>query len=149
MIQGGGKRENTLYREGAPCGFKSGDTAAGSWNADTAAAVRSQDNRGKPGGHGRGTSARHQGYIVSDSEMDEGAMAIAAPVFHASGKLCAALSLAGPRERLTDNQSSLISATRAYAAKISRALGFSPAHGDPCEQIKSDKKMISDTKETE
>jgi DNA-binding IclR family transcriptional regulator len=85
-------------------------------------------------------SARQQGVIVSDSEMDEGAMAIAAPVFHASGKLCAALSLAGPRERLTDNQSSLISSTQAYAAKISRALGFSPAGNDPDKKITSDKK---------
>jgi DNA-binding IclR family transcriptional regulator len=44
---------------------------------------------------------RQQGYTTSDSEVDEGSLAIAAPILDANGKLVAGLSVAGPKTRLT------------------------------------------------
>jgi IclR family transcriptional regulator, KDG regulon repressor len=42
-----------------------------------------------------------EGYTVSDSEVDEGSLAIAAPILDSNGKLVAGLSVAGPKTRLT------------------------------------------------
>jgi IclR family transcriptional regulator, KDG regulon repressor len=67
---------------------------------------------------------RVQGYTASDGETDEGAMAVAAPVFGSSGKLRAGLSVAGPSERLTGQVQLLAKTICAYAGRISAELGY-------------------------
>ena len=78
-----------------------------------------------------------QGYTVSDSETDEGAMAIAAPVFGSSGKLMAGLSLAGPRERMSGLLSDLITTIMDHAEQISRGLGYVPTGSGPIKKHNS------------
>jgi len=68
---------------------------------------------------------RRQGYTISDSEVNEGSIAVAAPIMGPEGKLTAGLSLAGPRDRLNDEiRPDLINLVCKIAADISRELGF-------------------------
>jgi DNA-binding IclR family transcriptional regulator len=67
---------------------------------------------------------RQRGYTVSDSEVNEGSIAVAAPVMGPEGKLAAGLSLAGPRDRLNDEVlPNLINLIIKIASDISRGLG--------------------------
>lgn len=70
------------------------------------------------------TVTRRQGYTFSDGETDEGAMAIAAPVFGPAGSIRAGLSLAGPRERINDLLPDLIDVVKLCAEQISVELGY-------------------------
>jgi IclR family transcriptional regulator, KDG regulon repressor len=45
---------------------------------------------------------RKNGYTISDSEVDEGSISIAAPILGPNGKLVAGLSVAGPQTRLNN-----------------------------------------------
>ncbi len=66
------------------------------------------------------------GYATSHGERFEDALGLAAPVFDASGKVVAALNVAGPIMRFTDAQVDRhASKIRQLAAQISRALGYS------------------------
>ncbi len=67
---------------------------------------------------------RNQGFAVSDGETDEGAMAVAAPVFDATGKLMAGLSLAGPSERIKSLLPELTRVLVEATNQISGELGF-------------------------
>lgn len=69
---------------------------------------------------------REEGFTVSDGETDEGAMAIAAPVFDTAGDLRAGLSLAGPRERISSKLPELVNELKNSAAAISEKLGYVP-----------------------
>jgi len=44
-------------------------------------------------------SSRERGYALSDSEVDDGAKAVAAPIFEHNGNLLAGLTIAGPSDR--------------------------------------------------
>jgi IclR family KDG regulon transcriptional repressor len=68
---------------------------------------------------------RKNGHTVSDSEVDEGSMAVAAPIFGSQGKLLAGLSLAGPRDRMGEKAlPALIRMITEIAGDISNELGF-------------------------
>jgi DNA-binding IclR family transcriptional regulator len=66
---------------------------------------------------------RRSGYAVSTGELDDGASGVAAPVFDASGRLVAGLTIAGPTERIRATEDDL---TRAVVA-AARTLGGSVA----------------------
>jgi IclR family KDG regulon transcriptional repressor len=71
---------------------------------------------------------REQGYALDDQESEEGLRAIAAPIRNHSGNVVAAVSVAGPAQRLTDEKlPSLAADVIEVASTISARLGFSPS----------------------
>lgn len=60
---------------------------------------------------------RQHGYSTSVEEREQGAAAIAAPIFNRSGKLVAALAVSGPANRLTEEQMEKFAAPIMEAAK--------------------------------
>jgi DNA-binding IclR family transcriptional regulator len=89
---------------------------------------------------------KQQGYTVSDGETDEGAMAIAAPVFSSDGRLRAGLSLAGPRERISPLLDDLVKRVCSCAQHISQGLGYHPAASGATheQQLASSQKEVTD-----
>ena len=66
---------------------------------------------------------RKQGYTHSDSEVDAGSVAVAAPIFGPGEKLAAGLSLAGPKDRMHERVvANLITLLVKVAERISRKL---------------------------
>jgi DNA-binding IclR family transcriptional regulator len=66
---------------------------------------------------------RETGYATSNSEVDEGAKAISAPVFNHLGKLQAGLTIAGPADRIDRVKlSELVEMVKKEAENISRHL---------------------------
>lgn len=66
-----------------------------------------------------------QGFAFSDQEADLGARAIGAPIFNHKRELVAGLSIAGPRERITNkNIPKLIRLVKEAAQKASHDLGY-------------------------
>lgn len=71
---------------------------------------------------------RRQGWAVADSELEEGLVALAAPVFGADGAITAALSASGPSVRLTPDRFPAIGALlRSEAEPLSQQLGYQPS----------------------
>ncbi len=71
---------------------------------------------------------RARGVCVSEGEIIEGAVAIAAPVFGADGRVAGGLCLFGPEVRLHgERREHCIRSVRAASGEISRALGFRAA----------------------
>ena len=71
---------------------------------------------------------RRLGYVLSESESDEGAVGVAAPIRDAGGVVQAALSIAGPATRIVGAQrEAVIAGVCDAAATISHALGYRPA----------------------
>lgn len=70
---------------------------------------------------------RERGYSVADETLEVGLVAIAAPIFDHDGRPLAALSIAGPKLRVTiDCVPALGERVRAAAARVSTLLGFRP-----------------------
>ena len=70
-------------------------------------------------------SVRARGYSIDDQEFEEGLRCIGAPVRDASGAVVAAVSVAGPVFRVTEDRiSSIGAAVKEAASHISSALGF-------------------------
>jgi DNA-binding IclR family transcriptional regulator len=70
---------------------------------------------------------RSQGFAYSDSEVDYGARATAAPVFDSKGRIAAGITVAGPRDRINDEKvKQLIDMVTECSAKISYDLGHRP-----------------------
>ncbi|SDP79233.1 IclR family transcriptional regulator [Desulforhopalus singaporensis] len=68
---------------------------------------------------------RGQGYAVSNSEVDAGALAVSVPIFDQRGAVIAGLTVAGPRERINQTQTMhLCSMLKKRAEKIAYDLGF-------------------------
>jgi DNA-binding IclR family transcriptional regulator len=63
-------------------------------------------------------ATRRDGHLVTDGELDAGAIAVAAPVLDARGRPVAALSVAGPSERMRPALDAIVPAVRAGAAEI-------------------------------
>ncbi len=69
---------------------------------------------------------RQQGYAVIADELDIGAHSIAAPIRDAQGKVIAAISIAGPSHRFTEERiQRYIQLVQEAALEISQALGYS------------------------
>lgn len=65
---------------------------------------------------------RRSGYVVSRSEIDEGMVSVAAPVWDGCGSVIAGVSMAGPDIRLTEERlPAVIAAVRETAAAIGAA----------------------------
>jgi DNA-binding IclR family transcriptional regulator len=68
---------------------------------------------------------RVQGFTQSDSEVDVGAAAVAAPIFDQKGETVAGLTVAGPSGRiLGENRQKLIGMVTDSAQRISFELGY-------------------------
>jgi DNA-binding IclR family transcriptional regulator len=70
---------------------------------------------------------RERGYSVADEALEVGLVAIAAPVFDHDGRTIAALSIAGPKLRVTAECIPTIGErVRAAAGRVSSLLGYHP-----------------------
>ncbi len=70
---------------------------------------------------------RRDGSCTSSGEIIAGAIAIAAPVFDADGKITASICVFGPEARLTgDHRSYCLKQVRAAAEGVSTAMGRRP-----------------------
>ncbi len=67
---------------------------------------------------------RAQGYAVSDSELEEGIDAVAAPIFDHMNAVVAAVSIGGPSERCLPKRDELITAVTRAGQQISQALRY-------------------------
>ena len=80
---------------------------------------------------------RERGYAVSSEELEPGFVAVAAPIRGADGRVVAALSVGGPKARLTGERTSEIAhLLPAAVARVSQRLGYRqdgnrPAPGAP------------------
>ena len=73
---------------------------------------------------------RRQGYAVTADDLDEGVHSIAAPIRDHHGQVIAAISIAGPSNRFTEDRiRRYIELVQEGAAQISRALGNQGAQG--------------------
>lgn len=69
--------------------------------------------------------ARHNGYTISYSELENDTCAIAAPIFDHNGRLFAGISIAGPEARFGEERlPELISQLKGAAKRISTSLGW-------------------------
>lgn len=73
--------------------------------------------------------ARRRGYAVNRHESESGIISVAAPIRDVSGRTVAAISVAGPAERLEPHELKLAQATMECAALTSRRLGYRGAIG--------------------
>ena len=72
----------------------------------------------------------NDGYVVTDSEADSDAKAIAAPIFNHKGNILAGLTVAGPSERINEKKlSALFKLVGAKAREISSDLGYPHTNG--------------------
>jgi IclR family KDG regulon transcriptional repressor len=69
---------------------------------------------------------REKGYAIDDEEAEEGLTCIAVPIFTYTGQVRAALSVAGPTERMVINQEMVIKHLKDAAENVSRRLGYVP-----------------------
>ncbi|WCB91533.1 HTH-type transcriptional regulator KipR [Baekduia alba] len=65
---------------------------------------------------------RHRGYVITHSELDEGAGAVAAPILDRRGRLIAGLTIAGPSARIHEADTVLTEGVVAGALSIGAAL---------------------------
>jgi len=71
------------------------------------------------------SQVRKDGYAYSNSEVDDGAVAISAPVFNHHGKLSAGLTVAGPADRIDGELvHKIILAVKDNAAELSAEMGY-------------------------
>lgn len=66
---------------------------------------------------------RDQGYAINNEESEIGATSVAAPIRDVAGEVVAAMSVAGPTKRMTQDLTSIIHSVREAAAVASRRLG--------------------------
>jgi len=66
------------------------------------------------------------GYAIDDEESEEGLFCYAAPIFDTSGEIVAAISTAGPKERITKNSEEVVAALLNTSGRISENLGYFP-----------------------
>ena len=69
---------------------------------------------------------RERGWALDDAEREPGVRCIAAPIRGADGNPVAAISVAGPRDRIVEAEPSIVDAVRRTAARLSVALGAAP-----------------------
>lgn len=65
-----------------------------------------------------------QGYVIDDEEGEEGVFCIAAPILDDTGKIIAAISCAGNRERMLERKEVIAEEIVKSANEISRTQGF-------------------------
>jgi DNA-binding IclR family transcriptional regulator len=70
---------------------------------------------------------RTDGYAIDSEELELGLICIAAPIIDDKGKICGAVSIAGPSSRIEQNLESNIAALRKEAKNLSHSLGSKAA----------------------
>ncbi len=71
---------------------------------------------------------RVQGYAITSNDLDEGATSVAAPIRDHTGRVVAALSVAGPSPRFSQERvGAVLALVLEGAAQISANLGYRPA----------------------
>lgn len=70
-------------------------------------------------------SFRQLGHSIDDEENEEGLFCLAAPVYGARNELVAAISVAGPKERMLNRKDAIGTQLKTMATEISRGLGNS------------------------
>jgi len=63
------------------------------------------------------------GYTIDDEENEEGLYCVAAPIFGADRKIHAAISVAGPKERMLSQQAEVVDKVLSTSKKISESIG--------------------------
>jgi DNA-binding IclR family transcriptional regulator len=71
---------------------------------------------------------REIGYSIDDEESEEGLFCLAAPVLSANGRITAAVSVAGPKERVFARQEEITRDLLSAAYNISERLGYTKLH---------------------
>ncbi|WP_085522497.1 IclR family transcriptional regulator [Tuberibacillus sp. Marseille-P3662] len=71
---------------------------------------------------------RQQGYAIDDEESEEGLYCLAAPVFNVEGRMEAAISVAGPKDRVFSRKASIVNELKSTAEAISYKLGYETIH---------------------
>jgi DNA-binding IclR family transcriptional regulator len=67
-----------------------------------------------------------QGYSIDDEENEEGLYCLAAPVYGAGGELAAAISVAGPKQRMLSRKAAIVQSLTETARTISTNIGYTP-----------------------
>ncbi|MFD2922416.1 IclR family transcriptional regulator [Halobacillus naozhouensis] len=70
------------------------------------------------------TEFRQQGFAIDDEENEGGLYCLAAPVFNAAGEMVAAISVAGPKNRVYPRQTDIVEELLSTARAISEQTGF-------------------------
>ncbi|WJQ05523.1 IclR family transcriptional regulator (plasmid) [Geobacillus stearothermophilus] len=70
---------------------------------------------------------RQLGYAIDDGEVEEGLTCFAVPIYNYTGNAIAAISIAGPSERMTLKRDEIINNLKSVNSYISKRLGFVPA----------------------
>ncbi|WP_281888683.1 IclR family transcriptional regulator [Paenibacillus sp. YYML68] len=70
---------------------------------------------------------RQKGVAINREEYDEGLSSIAGPVFNYTGKVIAAISVAGPTARIFDKQEEIEAHVKEKSSLISKRLGYVPS----------------------
>src|SRR6185312_3319534 len=85
---------------------------------------------------------RQRGYSIDNEEAYLGSRCIGTPIFEASGKITAALSVSGPTTRVTrERVPAFASAAKSAAMAISRSLGFSIVEKTPEPRVNGERPM--------
>ncbi len=86
---------------------------------------------------------RQRGYSIDNEEAYLGSRCIGAPIFEASGKITAALSVSGPTTRVTREKVTVVAAAaKSAATAISRTLGYAIA-GKASDEPRGEERAIS------
>lgn len=73
-------------------------------------------------------AVRERGYAIDEGEHQPAVRCVAAPVYNAAGRVFAAVSVTGPKERVTlERVPEIAEYVVATAAQLSRQLGYDPA----------------------
>ncbi|WP_080875254.1 IclR family transcriptional regulator [Oceanobacillus timonensis] len=67
---------------------------------------------------------KQQGYAIDDEENEDGLYCLAAPIFDMKGVIQAAVSVAGPKERMLRQKDTIMKHLQQKAAAISAKLGY-------------------------
>jgi DNA-binding IclR family transcriptional regulator len=87
-------------------------------------------------------SIRQRGYSIDNEEAYLGSRCIGTPIFDASGKIAAAVSVSGPTTRVTKERvPAFASAAKSAATAISRSLGFSIVEKAPEARVNGERAM--------
>ncbi|WP_408008335.1 IclR family transcriptional regulator [Pseudalkalibacillus sp. A8] len=70
---------------------------------------------------------RQRGYAMDDEEVEEGLTCFAVPIFNYTGNAIAAISVAGPTERILNKKDQVIESLKSVNTFVSTRLGFVPA----------------------
>jgi DNA-binding IclR family transcriptional regulator len=67
---------------------------------------------------------RDRGWAMDDIEVEEGVSCVGAPILDFRGRPVAAISIAGPAERMPDKRSTVVPLLLQTASTISNRLGY-------------------------